>query len=210
MSKHKTITVKCPKCNSTGNFELWDSINVTLDPNMKSVIFNNEQLFTYHCNHCSSNFHAPYAMLYNDMTNKFMIWVVPSGKRPENIPFLSAGNIKLRYVQTLEELREKITELESSYPDYLLELYKYDFWATSGENCTPSEAFSLDDISIEKDGDALILKFKLHLPVGTYQATSEINNDFMKNLLKKYPIKSPTENGFLRINSTWIKQTLNV
>ena len=40
MSRHHIEKVTCPSCHHEGDFELWDSINTALDPEMKEkVIF---------------------------------------------------------------------------------------------------------------------------------------------------------------------------
>ena len=35
MSKHHIEKVTCPSCHHEGDFEVWDSINTVLDPEMK-------------------------------------------------------------------------------------------------------------------------------------------------------------------------------
>ena len=35
MSRHHIEKVTCPSCHHEGDFELWDSINTALDPEMK-------------------------------------------------------------------------------------------------------------------------------------------------------------------------------
>lgn len=40
MSRHHIEKVTCPSCHHEGDFELWDSINTALDPEMKEKVLN--------------------------------------------------------------------------------------------------------------------------------------------------------------------------
>ena len=40
MSRHHIEKVTCPSCHQEGDFELWDSINTALDPEMKEKVLN--------------------------------------------------------------------------------------------------------------------------------------------------------------------------
>ena len=46
MSKHHIEKVTCPSCHHEGDFELWDSINTALDPEMKEKVLN-QSIFLY-------------------------------------------------------------------------------------------------------------------------------------------------------------------
>ncbi len=38
MSMHHEVGITCPKCQKTGVFTVWDSINTKLDPGMKDRV----------------------------------------------------------------------------------------------------------------------------------------------------------------------------
>lgn len=40
MSKHHKEEIVCPECQHKGNFEIWDSINTVLNPEMKEKVLN--------------------------------------------------------------------------------------------------------------------------------------------------------------------------
>ena len=46
MSRHHIEKVTCPSCHHEGDFELWDSINTALDPEMKEKVLN-KSIFLY-------------------------------------------------------------------------------------------------------------------------------------------------------------------
>ncbi len=73
MSQVKRETIECPNCHRKGEFEIWDSVNVDLDPELREKIFN-EELFMYHCPHCEHVTGIPLDTLYHDMKNQFMLF----------------------------------------------------------------------------------------------------------------------------------------
>ena len=72
MSSFRNIKITCPACNIEGPYTIWDSVNVDLDPELKSKVMDGS-LFTWVCPNCRKSFNAPYSFLYHDMTHAFMI-----------------------------------------------------------------------------------------------------------------------------------------
>ena len=42
MSKVREETIICPNCETKGNFDLWESMNVDLNPELREKIFSNK------------------------------------------------------------------------------------------------------------------------------------------------------------------------
>ena len=84
MSSFRTIKITCPDCNTEGSYTVWDSVNVDLDPELKSKVMDGS-LFTWACSNCKKSFNAPYSFLYHDMTHNFMVQFDAS--RNHIIPF---------------------------------------------------------------------------------------------------------------------------
>ena len=72
MSSFRNIKITCPACNKEGEYTVWDSVNVDLDPELKSKVMDGS-LFTWACPNCKKSFNAPYSFLYHDMTHNFMV-----------------------------------------------------------------------------------------------------------------------------------------
>ena len=84
MSSFRNIKINCPDCNTEGPYTVWDSVNVDLDPELKSKVIDGS-LFTWVCPNCKKSFNAPYSFLYHDMTHNFMVQFDAS--RSHIIPF---------------------------------------------------------------------------------------------------------------------------
>ena len=75
MSRHHIEKVTCPSCHHEGDFELWDSINTALDPEMKEKVLN-QSIFLYTCPSCGKTFRLDYSTLYHQMEDLIMIYLV--------------------------------------------------------------------------------------------------------------------------------------
>ena len=75
MSKHHIEKVTCPSCHHEGDFELWDSINTALNPEMKEKVLN-QSIFLYTCPSCGETFRLNYPTLYHQMEDLIMIYLV--------------------------------------------------------------------------------------------------------------------------------------
>ena len=84
MSSFRNIKITCPACNSEGAYTVWDSVNVDLNPELKSKVMNGS-LFTWICPNCKQSFNAPYSFLYHDMTHNFMVYF--ESEKSHIIPF---------------------------------------------------------------------------------------------------------------------------
>lgn len=84
MSSFRNIKINCPDCNTEGTYTVWDSVNVDLNPDLKSKVMDGS-LFTWVCPNCKKSFNAPYSFLYHDMTHNFMVQFDAS--RSHIIPF---------------------------------------------------------------------------------------------------------------------------
>lgn len=74
MSDVAKKNIKCDKCESEFEVQLYNSVNVSLTSELKeSVLKNNINHFT--CPHCNSVVEKPF--FYHDTQNKIMIWVWP-------------------------------------------------------------------------------------------------------------------------------------
>lgn len=131
MSQLRKETIECPHCHAKGEFDLWTSVNVDLNPELKEKIFN-EELFLYHCPNCGKITGIPAGTLYHDMKHEFMIFFdffkgADYDYKPMEIPdnFGMQGNYTFRAVFGLNRFKEKIVILEHGLDDVAIEHQKY-------------------------------------------------------------------------------------
>jgi len=139
MSISQTNIFICQSCNTTLRTCTWKSINTDLKETIPSEIINGS-LFNIKCPNCGNITKLSYPLLYHDLRHKSMIWLLPfdidnydkmlSEIRQITIP----SGYSTRLVHTVDELREKVSALESGRDDRLIEFCKIHFSKTVFKN----------------------------------------------------------------------------
>lgn len=133
MSKCREIPLECPHCGASGQYTLWETVNVDLDPSFREKIFN-EELFLWECPQCHEKVFIPTGTLYHDMTHDFMIAFQFEEDEKENHEGVDMDIAKLlkmnegyvyRSVCGLNRLKEKILILENDLDDVAIERIKH-------------------------------------------------------------------------------------
>lgn len=75
MSMCEKEEIQCPVCGTTGEFEMWKSVNTVLNPEKKEELLSGA-LFQYICPHCGKSYNIDYPMLYHQMEDQIMIYYV--------------------------------------------------------------------------------------------------------------------------------------
>ena len=121
--------IVCPKCNETTEAFLYTSINVTINRELREQAMN-ESLFRWTCSNCGHVARLTYPVLYNDMKNRFMIYLIPriehfqlADKSLEE-HFKTLKHIDKRIVPDCNKFKEKIFIFESGLDDMAVELTK--------------------------------------------------------------------------------------
>jgi len=102
MSAQKTYSIRCPKCDHTQTVELYDSINVAQEPELKKALFEN-RLNRVVCEDCDASFRIDKPVLYHDADRNILIhWM------PDNV--VSRDKILDEFDKSMEELRDALPE----------------------------------------------------------------------------------------------------
>ena len=128
MSRSHEEMVNCPNCGTQQSFTVWDSINVSVDPNLKEPLLTGK-LSTFCCSHCGCESNFIHDTLYHDMDKSLAIWLNveddPESEKAKQM-FSSASETKIcRIVRTLHELYDKILIFDDDFNDFEIELYKF-------------------------------------------------------------------------------------
>jgi len=93
MSKKVEIEASCPFCSFGQTVTFYTSVNVSLEPELREKIFEDE-VNTFICLNCSKTCLISADLLYHDMDNKFAVWFCPEGDIPEEEKKMSEKIIK--------------------------------------------------------------------------------------------------------------------
>lgn len=129
MSNIITKKITCPQCNKTGQADLYTSINVTNNKGLREKTMD-ESLFTWICPHCGYKARLTGPVLYNDMKNRFMVYMIPKVEHfqlaDKNLEerYKTLKHIDKRIVPDFNTFKEKIFIFESGLNDMAVELTK--------------------------------------------------------------------------------------
>lgn len=76
MSLEQQISYSCPHCNSKQSLQFYKSVNVTLQPELKSKVLSG-QLNSQTCNHCHKEINIMSGFLYHDMEQRLLLTFNP-------------------------------------------------------------------------------------------------------------------------------------
>ena len=130
MSKTHIESIACPECGTTDDFTIYDSINISTDPELKESLLERE-LTTFICPNCRYEVQISSDLLYHDMRQNIFIWLkYPDGDeqpsidpRAESVLRIMEG-YKCRLVTNLNDLIEKILVFDDGYDDLEIEVMK--------------------------------------------------------------------------------------
>lgn len=162
MSSYYVERITCPQCEYEAEFLVWNSINTTLDPDMKQKVRSGE-LFRFTCPECGYEVEVDYATLYHQMEDRVMIYYVREGRndaanmmkeafsgvKSESFrceEFLSRDYRK-RVVETKNEFWEKLMILDEGLDDRIIELMKLFMTMELEEN---GPHINIDEFLFEK------------------------------------------------------------
>ena len=102
MSAQKTYPIRCPQCGHRQNVDLYDSINVAQQPELKKALFENS-LNRVECEGCQANFRIDKPLLYHDADRNILIrWMPDAG--------VTRDAILDEFDRAMEELRDSLPE----------------------------------------------------------------------------------------------------
>lgn len=149
MTTSKTIKYICPYCKKEYAIDIYDSINVKEDPDLRDRCVSGE-VFQHSCTNCHKEYLVQNDLMYSDPIHKFVIWVSAEPIHGFDITKISSpldkAGYTLRRCATVKEFTEKIQILEDGANDIAVELAKYDSFIEFVENKKgkPEDITSID------------------------------------------------------------------
>ena len=131
MSRSYQETIACPSCGEGQPFIVWESVNVSVDPELKQSLLEGT-LTTLRCRRCRHEAHIAYDCLYHDMGCSLAVWLkyqeadgmfsIDPAARAMFPSFVH--NYTCRLVPSFHELVDKIRIFDDGFSDHTIELLK--------------------------------------------------------------------------------------
>ena len=151
MSEQSTYIISCPKCQEAQSVDLYDSVNVAKDPELKERLLSN-QLNRVTCGPCELDFRVDKNLLYTDPAHRAMVYLMPCTlaeldrareefeATTQVVGHILPGDVEapeLHLVIDRTELVEKIFLFEAGVNDRLIEYIKYMIYVRNPEAVDP-------------------------------------------------------------------------
>ena len=215
MSENKTVkAVVCPMCGELGKAEIYTSVNVVKNKSCRGRVLDGS-LFAWTCPSCGYNARLTYPILYNDMKNRFMVYLIPKIDRFQlwdkelEDKYSNLRNISKRVVSDFNSFKEKIFIFESRLDDMAVELTKVAISQTVSKK--------LGGISVNEG--YLSMYDRESNTMGFTYFTGEDRTPYVqtarleiygktKDIIENFAIKDKKLKGFIKIDREWAENIL--
>lgn len=124
MSLFKVIQENCPHCNAIQEIKYYQTVNITLEPNLKEEVLSGT-LNSKKCTNCRKEITIFSGLLYHDMENRLMFEVKVSDeqdeRKAETLNEFKKNGYIYREVHSYPELVEKIHIFDNKLNDQVVE-----------------------------------------------------------------------------------------
>lgn len=215
MSENKTNkAVVCPMCGELGKAEIYTSVNVVKNKSYRKRVLDGT-LFAWTCPSCGYNARLTYPILYNDMKNRFMVYLIPKIDRFQlwdkelEDKYSNLRNISKRVVSDFNSFKEKIFIFESRLDDMAVELTKVAIGQTVSKK--------LGGVAV--DEGYLSMYDRESNTMGFTYFTGEDRTPYVqtarleiygksKDIIENFAIKDKKLKGFIKIDREWAENIL--
>ncbi len=137
MSEVRVQKILCPKCKKELEIQVWNQVEIPYDAEQKERVLKNS-FFRVDCEACKSAFPIAYNCTYNDMEEKYLLWMAPvldeqtkremesynQKLKEDRILRMAQGGYRYRIVRNENELREKVIIFDEGLDDRYIETMK--------------------------------------------------------------------------------------
>lgn len=127
MSSIHKIKINCPKCGKELEVDIYNSINVTVSPELLEKVLD-FSVFNKVCDKCNSCLPIEYSCMFHDMDKKYIIWSTSGIEDIEKLfdesKFWLTQGYKLRFVEKNHDIVEKVSMLKYELKDTVIEFIK--------------------------------------------------------------------------------------
>lgn len=206
--------VVCPMCGEMSKAEIHTSVNVTVKREYRSKVLDGE-LFAWSCPSCGYSARLTYPILYNDMKNRFMVYLIPKIERYQlcdkelEAKYNNLRNISKRVVSDFNSFKEKIFIFESRLDDMAVELTKVAISQTVSKKLGGVKVDEGYLSMYDRESNTMGFTYFTGEDRAPYVQTARLEiYGKSKEIVDRFAIKDKKLKGFIKIDREWADNIL--
>ena len=206
--------VVCPMCGELGKAEIYTSVNVANHPAFRAKVLDGE-LFSWVCPSCGYHARLTYPILYNDMKNRFMVYLIPKIDRFQlcdkelEEKYSNLRNISKRVVSDFNSFKEKIFIFESRLDDMAVELTKVAISQTVSKKLGNVEVEDGFLSMYDRESNTMGFTYFTGEDRTPYVQTARLEiYGKSKDIIENFAVKDKKLKGFIKIDREWAENIL--
>lgn len=215
MPDNKVVkAIVCPMCGELSKAEIYTSVNPTVNKKARDKVLGGE-LFAWVCPSCKHTARLTYPILYNDMKNRFMVYLIPKIDRFQlcdkelEEKYSNLRNITKRIVADFNSFKEKIFILESGLDDMAVELTKLAISQTVSNKLGGAEIREGYLSMYDRESNTMGFTYFTGENKKPYVQTARLEiYGKSKDIIESFAIKDRKIKGFTKIDREWAENIL--
>lgn len=215
MPEKKVVkAVVCPMCGELSKAIAYTSVNVTVNPELREQVLDGS-LFAWKCPSCGYSARLTYPVLYNDMKNRFMVYLIPKIDRFQlcdkelEDKYSNLRNISKRVVSDFNSFKEKIFIFESRLDDMAVELTKVAISQTVSKKLGGVSVNEGYLSMYDRESNTMGFTYFTGDDLKPYVQTARLEiYAKSKDIIEKFAVKDKKLKGFVKIDGEWAENIL--
>lgn len=215
MSEKKvTKAIVCPMCGELSKADIYTSVNPTLDKNIREAVLDGK-LFAWRCPSCAYNARLNYPVLYNDMKNRFMVYLIPKVDRFQiydkelEEKYGNLRNIDKRIASTFNSFKEKVFIFESGLDDMAVELTKLAISEIVSQKLDGEQVTEGYLSMYDRESNSMGFTYFVGENRSPYVQTARLEiYTKSKGITEEFAAKDKKMKGFIKIDREWAENIL--
>ena len=206
--------VVCPMCGELSKAEVYTSVNATINSSLRNKVLDGE-LFAWKCPSCGYSARLTYPILYNDMKNRFMVYLIPKIERFQlwykalEEKYANLRNINKRVVSDFNSFKEKIFIFESGLDDMAVELTKAVIGQTVSKKLDGTEVKEGYLSMYDRESNTMGFTYFTGESMTPYVQTARLEiYGKSKEIVEQFAVKDKKLKGFIKIDAEWADNIL--
>lgn len=209
-----TKAIVCPMCGELSKAEIYTSVNSAKNSALRGKVLDGT-MFDWCCPGCNHKARLTYPILYNDMKNRFMIYLIPKIDRFQlcdndlEEKYSNLRNISKRIVPNFNTFKEKIFIFESGLDDMAVELTKLAISRTVSKKLNISEITEGYLSMYDRESNTMGFTYFTGDNRKPYVQTARLEiYGKSKGIADRFAYKDKKLKGFIKIDREWAENIL--